>query len=69
MITCFCDNCGKQTRQNDLSTTRINDFEVDLCYECYSHYASEIVEARKKVDEEFMSNMKHRPLAFKYKCM
>lgn len=69
MITCFCDNCGKQTVNNGLLTTKINGFAVDLCYECHSNYASELEAAQNKVDKEFMSNMKHPPFAFKYSCM
>lgn len=68
MKQCFCDCCGKQTAENELLKTNINDYDVDLCYECHGHFIDEIEEAQKKVEVEFMSNMKYQPLAFKYHC-
>lgn len=64
----YCDCCGKQTAETGLMDTKINGYTVDLCYKCHSHFAHEIEHAKKKVEVEFMSNMKHQPLAFKYCC-
>lgn len=68
MKTCFCDSCGKHTAESGLLIAKINGYTVDLCHECHGQFIAEIEEAQKKVEVEFMSNMKHQPFAFKYHC-
>ena len=69
MTTYCCDNCGKQVTVGNLLKLKINRLDVELCYECNANYISKLEAASNKVDEEFMSNMKHQPFAFKFNCM
>jgi predicted DsbA family dithiol-disulfide isomerase len=64
MRQCFCDACGQEKSENNLTTTNVNDFKVDLCYICQARLKT----AQKKAEEEFMKTMKHQPFAFEYRC-
>ena len=64
----FCDCCGKQTVENNLTSVRVNKQMVDLCDKCQKLLADKRQDAQSKVDIEFMKNMTHQPLSFKYNC-
>lgn len=64
----FCDCCGKQTNESDLMGTKVNSYQVDLCYKCHAKLMHKLEYAQRSVEVEFMETMVHQPLAFKYHC-
>ena len=64
----FCDCCGKQTSESDITTMNVNQYDVDLCYQCQGILVQEIEDASHRAEEEFMKTMRRQPLGFKYHC-
>lgn len=64
----FCDCCGKQTSESEITSMNVNNYKVDLCYKCQATLISKIEDATNKAEVEFMQTMKHQPLGFKYHC-
>ena len=64
----FCDCCGQQKSESEITIMDVNHHKVDLCYQCQTTLISKLDDASRKVEVEFMETMKHQPLGFKYHC-
>jgi hypothetical protein len=47
---------------------QVNGYDIDLCQKCDEILSQRLRDTHAKVEIEFMKQLVHQPLAFKYHC-